>query len=72
MAILDDSDFVVIESGPLKGVTPSITYYQNKNSALVYIATRRTFFATIDLCKVQTRITTVEVPTEIIEGDPLV
>jgi hypothetical protein len=68
---LDDSDFVVIEAGPLVGVDPTITYYHNRASALTYVEPRQLMFAQIDVCKVATRFTTALVPTLTIEGDPV-
>lgn len=69
--IFDDTDFVVIESGPLAGTQPTTTYYANRQLARAYVETRRGLFDRIDICRVLTRVTTVLAPREVIEGDGL-
>jgi hypothetical protein len=68
MTIFADTDFVVIERGPLVGVVATTTYYPDALAARQYADTRRGFFETLDICKVQTRINTILVPQETIEG----
>jgi hypothetical protein len=71
MVDLSETDFVVIESGPIKGVEPTTTWWSTRSAARNYIDGRRGLFTDIDLCRVLTRVRLDLVPTETIEGDPL-
>lgn len=68
---LANTDFVVIEFGPLRGVNATTTYHATRNAAFTYIEARRGMFERIDICRVVTRLNVVMVPQETVEGDPL-
>lgn len=71
MAHLPDTDFVVIESGPLKGVNPETRWFATRALAKDWVDTRRGLFQDVDICRVLTRVSMELVPVETIEGDPL-
>ena len=69
--VFGDTDFVVIERGPLLGVSPTVTFYPTKSLAKAYVDTRRGFFEHIDVCRVLVRLSTTMVPQETLEGEAL-